>query len=121
AHEQLFVAALKGSNPRVREQAAIGIGRIGKPKLATALVPLTADADGMVRHAAQQSLRRLNAWQACVAVLSPGTDQGTVAGALRTLRGIYEPRPVSAIASYLTSVQRRAGADRSAQSRPGSP
>jgi putative membrane-bound dehydrogenase-like protein len=103
---QVFVTALKDSNPRVREQAAIGIGYIGDASLGSNLVLLTADSDPTVRHAAQQALRRLKSSAACVAALSPATSPDVVAGALRTLRAMYESRVVSAISSYLT-IERR--------------
>ena len=53
----LFVDALNDGNPRVRVQAAIGLGRLRDPSLSDKLVPLTADKDWNVRHAAMQSLR----------------------------------------------------------------
>jgi HEAT repeat protein len=59
---ELFVTSLKDRNPRVRVQAAIALGHVRySPVVASTLIPVTADADPMVSHAAMQALRRLNA------------------------------------------------------------
>ncbi len=81
----LFVSCLKDPNPRVRVQAAIALGHL-RPDRASedALVPLTGDTDVMIRQAAQQALRRLNAVDACIAVLNGKTSPSVVAGALRS-------------------------------------
>jgi putative membrane-bound dehydrogenase-like protein len=103
-NENLFVASLKDPNPRVREQAAIGIGYLGKAGLAASLVASTTDTDAMVRHAAVQSLRRLGnpGRDACIASLSDPNPQ-IVMGALRTLREFHDDATVSAVAALLQS------------------
>jgi putative membrane-bound dehydrogenase-like protein len=104
-NEQLFLAGLKDPNPRVREQAAIGLGYLKKPELAPALVPSTADTDPLVRHAAMQSLRRLGApaRDACIAALAPSSPPEVVVGALRTLREFHDEKTVNAIAALQAS------------------
>lgn len=95
-----FVAGLSDENPRVRVQAAIGAGRLARPDLAPALVPLTADEDAMVRHAAMQSLRRMNAIEPCLDALASGSPD-VAAGALRTLRTMHDVKAIDAIESLL--------------------
>ena len=47
----LFVNALRDTDPRVRLQAVIGIGRLGKKEVADKLLPLLADGSvGGVLH-----------------------------------------------------------------------
>ena len=99
----LFVDSLKDPSPRVRLQAAIGIGHLGKRDLAAALVPLTADNDPMVQHAAMQSLRRLNASNACIAALKDTSRPDIMSGAMRTLRSFHDANTVDAIANVYKS------------------
>ncbi len=128
-NRDLFTRGLTDPNPRVRVQAAIGLSHLGHPELAAALVPLTADPDPMVRHAAMQSLRRLNARDVCIAAvrkwegeapaepLSRAAAQPArqeprppttapadiIAGAMRTLRPFHDLETVDAIASVYNS------------------
>lgn len=109
-NEQLFVAGLQDPNPRVREQAAIGLGFLNKPQLAPALIAATADGDPLVRHAAMQSLRRLGApgRDACIAALAASSSSSSpspemLAGALRTLREFHELESVNAVAALKQS------------------
>jgi len=94
----LFTQGLIDPNPRVRVQAAIGIGHLGKPALAAGLVPLTADTDPMVRHAAMQSLRRLQAGDVCLAAMKDAAHPDIIRGAMRTLRGFHDAPTVAAVA-----------------------
>jgi putative membrane-bound dehydrogenase-like protein len=97
----IFVGYLKDNNPRVRTQAAIALGHMHVPTFGPALVTLTADPDVMVRHAAQQSLRRLKAIDACIAALDPKASPEIATGALRTLRTLHDPKTVQAVTAFL--------------------
>src|SRR5205814_866302 len=96
-----LVAALKDSSARVRAQAAIALGHLGKAAGAKELVGLTWDEDVMVRQAAMQALRRMNAADACLAALGPGQRNELVSGALRTLRGMYDAKVVAAVGAFV--------------------
>ena len=97
----LFTQGLTDPNPRVRVQAAIGIGHLGKPALATGLVPLTADADPMVRHAAMQALRRLQASDVCVAAMKDSAHPDIVKGAMRTARSFHDVQTVGTVGEVM--------------------
>ncbi|HYG78725.1 MAG TPA: PVC-type heme-binding CxxCH protein [Planctomycetota bacterium] len=91
-----FVAALKDADPRVRMQAAICLGRLGKVEAASALLPLLADGESNIRHVAMRALRALKASDACLAAV--GTEKTEVVeGALRAMRGIHTPEAVSGL------------------------
>ncbi len=107
----LFAVSLTDKNPRVREQAAIGIGRLQYGHFLPALVPLTGDSDQMVRHAAMQSLRAFGAaggWEACAKYLGGSTTVEVASGALRTMRVIHTPGCVDAVEKYLSEENRPA-------------
>jgi HEAT repeat protein len=76
----VFAAAMTDKNPRVREQATIAAGRVSSAALAPALIAATTDKEVTVRHAAIQSLRRLNALDACGEALAKGGDPETDQG-----------------------------------------
>ncbi len=107
----LFGACLGDKNPRVREQAAIGLGRLSYGHFMPALVPLTGDPDQMVRHAAMQSLRAFGAqggWDACAKYLGGSTTVEVASGALRTMRVTHMPGCVDAVEKYLSEENRPA-------------
>ncbi|HUR46131.1 MAG TPA: HEAT repeat domain-containing protein, partial [Candidatus Saccharimonadales bacterium] len=105
ASVDVFTKALGDPNPRVRLQAAIGLGRIGKTATATALLPLTADADPVISHVAVQSLVRLHAVDACLQTFdSPGTAN-LIEGAGHALQAIHEPRVVDGLVERLEKNQ----------------
>ncbi len=97
----LFVTSLTDANPRVRAQAAVGIGHLKQPKLAASLVPVTADADIMVRHAAMQSIRRLGAADVCISAIQSSRDPNVVTGALRTLRSFHDDQTFAAVSDLM--------------------
>ncbi|MFO0984583.1 MAG: HEAT repeat domain-containing protein [Planctomycetota bacterium] len=106
----LPLAATTDADPRVRAQAAIALGRLGRASEAAALLPLTADRDVMVRHAALRSLRALHAALPCLAALDfapPAVAQG----ALRTLRELHEPETVTGLIVALDRPRDRAVRD----------
>ena len=62
-----FVEALEDEDPRVRLQAAIGIGRIGDPQLGGRLTLLLNDADPVVAHVAERAMVKSGASEAALA------------------------------------------------------
>ena len=98
---QLFVDALNDSNPRVRVQAAVGLGELRDSSFNDKLVPLTADADWNVRHAAQQALRLLGGTDACIAAIKASTDPKLIAGAMTVLRSEHDHHTVIALEHLL--------------------
>ena len=101
---QPFVSALNDANPRVRLQAAIGLGRIGTVEIAEPLVPLVADADLIVSHVAINALVELRAVDACLR----GADRGpsnVTAGCFRVLQQIHEPAVVQGLVQRLAKTR----------------
>ncbi len=106
-----FLKALTSASPRVQTAAIIGIGRLGKPEAATALlktkVPAsfvapakgtegphaTPNAAIVPPHLAVRALVNLQAVDACVAAI--GTDQSTLA--LWSLRYMHSPKAVNGL------------------------
>ncbi|MBI4626588.1 MAG: HEAT repeat domain-containing protein, partial [Verrucomicrobia bacterium] len=105
-----FVAALADTNPRVRLQAATGLGRLGQVDAAPALLKRTADADPTVAHIAVQALRTLRATEACFAALDDG-PANVQRGALRVLQALPEPAVVDGLLRRLPTAtgDRRVG------------
>ena len=81
-----FVAALTDPNPRVRLQAVVGLGRLGKVEAAPAIVARTADDDPLVTHVAVKALVALNAVDACLTALDPSSPK-RAPGAARAAPG----------------------------------
>ncbi len=108
-----YIGALKDTNPRVRMQAARGLGRfrlIAESKSEAGqhvqqslanLVPLTADRDPLVVHIAVDSLVRLNAGQACLAALDASSLEER-AGAATVLKHFHDPTVVTGLLNWLT-------------------
>jgi len=97
---KLFVDALGDSNPRVRLQAVIALGRLGKQDAAAALLPLTGDGDALVAHAAVNSLVSLRAVDACLKSVAEGSPV-TVKGACAALKAIHDPTVVDGLIAAL--------------------
>ncbi|MDB5387160.1 MAG: heme-binding protein [Planctomycetaceae bacterium] len=97
----LFVAALKDPNARVRLQAVIGLTRLGRIESAEAMVPLTVDSDPLVAHATIRGLVELKAGEACLRGLQSPTS---VPGCLQVLQEIHDPLVLNGlVAQYATS------------------
>jgi putative membrane-bound dehydrogenase-like protein len=95
-----FLNALADSNPRVRIQAVVALGRLGKVEAAEALVARTADDDPLVAHVAVKALVALNAAPACLAALGPETP--TLApGAARALQAMHNSQAVDGLIKKL--------------------
>jgi len=82
-----FVAGTKDANSRVRLISAWGIGRLGKSEGASALVPLAADADPLIRHVAVNSLVELKAADVCLDAIA--ANDATTIGVLRALQRMH--------------------------------
>lgn len=89
---------LRDPNPRVRLQALIALGRLGRVEAADAMLPLTGDADPVVRHIAVRSLILLKPVDACLAAFDAKRDAG---GALRVLQSMHDAKVSDAILSRL--------------------
>ena len=106
-----FLAGLRSTSPRVQVASIIGLGRLGKPEAAGALLQVgvpnsfIAPAQGtegphatpnsalVPAHLAVRSLVSLQAVDACVKAI--GTDQSTLA--LWALRYIHDPNAVNGL------------------------
>jgi putative heme-binding domain-containing protein len=110
-----FVTALSDDNPRVRAQALISLGRLGRPHVAEYVLPLTVRNDGsslpteepvwnqpdagrVLPHLAVQTLRALNAYEPCLKAI-PGPYQE---GALSALKGMHDERAVDGLFQVLS-------------------
>ena len=109
-----FLAGLDDPDPRVRAQAIIGLGRLGRPEHAGALIPLTTrspdrpmptaepvhaqpDPGRVLPHLAVRALVALNAVEPCLAALD-GPDR---AGALQALRWMHDEKAVEGLITAL--------------------
>lgn len=97
---QPFLKALKDPNPRVRLQAAIGLGRLQKPEVAPGLLPLTADTDPVVAHCAVSALVALKASDFCLQSLDHSEDK-TLPGIFRVLQSLQDPGVVKGLMDRL--------------------
>ncbi len=113
-----FLAALADPSARVRAQAVIALGRLGKAAIAASLIPLTSRPDGspmptkrpvnaqpdpdrVVPHLAMRSLVSLRAADACLeAIDGPHRE-----GALRVLRSLHEPNAVEGLIKKLATAR----------------
>ncbi|MFC5412085.1 HEAT repeat domain-containing protein [Larkinella bovis] len=114
-----FLQALTDPSERVRLAATIGLGRLGRPEAATALLKInvpasfTPPAKGtegphatpnsalVPGHIAVRSLVALNAVDACVKAI--GTENSTIA--LWALRYMHDPKAVSGLIAAYTKSQ----------------
>jgi putative heme-binding domain-containing protein len=113
-----FVKALSDENPRIRAQALICLGRIGRSEAAEAILPLTKRASNLpkpteeplykqpdpgrvIPHLAVRALQNSNAVEACLkAIDGPNSD-----GALWALRSMHHERAVSGLFGRLSQVR----------------
>ncbi len=105
----VFLAGLKSDNPRVRVQALIGLGRLGKVDAAKAILPLAAvssDMTGAARiipHIAVRTLIELRAIDACLDAVDPSNPPAQVDGALWALRSLHDPKTVKGLATKVST------------------
>ncbi|HEX6069873.1 MAG TPA: HEAT repeat domain-containing protein [Longimicrobiaceae bacterium] len=97
---QLFEDALSAADPFVRLLAATGLGRIGGPAAADALIRASTDADPVVAHVARNALVEMGPEAALLRALDGG-DEPQREAALHVLARIRTPGVVSALAARL--------------------
>jgi putative membrane-bound dehydrogenase-like protein len=95
-----FVAALSDANPRVRLQAAVALGRLGKAEAIEPLIPLVADADPVVAHTAINALVALKAVEPCFAAIDRA-QTSLIPGLMRVLQAQHDPRVVDSLIQRL--------------------
>ena len=97
-----ITAALKDNSPRTRVESSVALARLNAKAAAPALTELLGDADPVVSHTAVQSLIRLEASEACLAVVdSPGSTDARRTGALRVLQSLHTMPVVDALLGRL--------------------
>ena len=114
-----FVDALQDSNPRVRAQALICLGRIGNPAAAESILPHTlrdenyplpvgeplykqADPGRILSHLAIRALESCNATEACLdAIEGPYAD-----GAFGALKYMHNAKSVDGLIKLLSTTQK---------------
>jgi putative membrane-bound dehydrogenase-like protein len=97
-----ILAGLKDADARVRKEAAVSVARLGKSENAAAVAPLLADADPVVAHTAVQALVRLDAANACFAVVdNPSAPAAQRTGALHALQLLHKPPVVDGLIARL--------------------
>ena len=94
--------ALADRDARVRLQAVVALERIAPPAsdVARKLLPLTADPDPLVAHAAVNTLVSLRATDACLAELATGS-RAHLSGCIRVLQSIHDPAVVDGLLALL--------------------
>ena len=92
--EKAVAGYLGDPNPRVRLQAVVGLGRLGKAGVAPAILPLTADVDPLVAHVAVKALVALHAVDACLKALA---DPRLAPGASMALQAMHDPKVVAGL------------------------
>ncbi len=98
---ELFVSSLTDRDPRVRLQAVIGLGRLGKVEVADKLIPLLADPDPSVAHVAYRNLALLGASEACLKALDPSSPDKVILGSAFALQLLHEPAVVDGLIKKL--------------------
>ena len=104
-----FIRGLRSANPRVRAQALISLGRLGKSDVAKYIVPLTAVAsdavgpDRIIPHLAVRSLTTLHAVEPCLSALDTATTNDQIDGALCALRNLHDEKTVTGLISRVES------------------
>ena len=113
-----LIAALRDENPRVRSQALICLGRIGRAEAGEAILPLTsrasyqpkptaeplykqADPGRVIPHLAVRALQNSNSVEACLKALEGPYS----AGALWALKYMHNEAAVSVLIKSLSSVR----------------
>ena len=113
-----FTSALADNSPRVRAQALISLGRLGRIDAAPRIIPLTSRSDGsvlpdrrplqnqpdpgrVVPHLAVQTLIALDAVEACLAAVEGPHS----AGALMALQQLPRPETVNGLIQKLRTTR----------------
>ena len=96
-----LVAALGDTDPTVRLQAIIALGRIGESKAVPALLPILTDPDRYLAFSARQAIRRIGDWTAVASGLTTN-DPKLRAAILATLELVYDPNAVALLRQVAT-------------------
>jgi putative heme-binding domain-containing protein len=96
----VFLPALRDSDPRLRMVGLTSLRRLGKADAAQNILPLVADADPIVAHLAVRALSELKASQVCLGALDSADDK-VKPGALRALYGFYDQAVVDGLIGRL--------------------
>lgn len=99
---KLFTDALSDKNPRVRLQAIVSLGRIGRADVADKIVPLTVDADPFISHIAINTLAALNASYEAFNGLDK--DPSVRKGVSRALSYMHDPKVVDGLIERASKV-----------------
>jgi putative heme-binding domain-containing protein len=102
---ELFLAATTHSNARVRLQAAIGLGRMGRVAGVPALLPLTMDPDDMVAHSAIHGLVILRAAQYCLHALEAPELARLIPGATQVLQALHDVEVADGLIARLALIR----------------
>jgi putative membrane-bound dehydrogenase-like protein len=96
-----LVDALKDENPRVRLQAVIALNRLNRPETGEQIMPLVAESDLAISHAAFRALVSLHASEVCFKVLDQ-RDSVLVPGAMRALKNMHDEKVVDGLIQRLS-------------------
>ncbi|MSU63227.1 MAG: heme-binding domain-containing protein [Pedosphaera sp.] len=97
-----LLSGLNSTNALTRRETALALGQLGAGAHGASITPLLADLDPVVAHAAVQSLIRLKASDACLAILDKGAAASKLrSGALRVLQSLQEPSVVDKLITHL--------------------
>ncbi len=102
--ENVFIKYVNDTDPRVRLQVSIGLGRIGNKSASQTLLKLTADSEYVVAHTAVKSLVALGAIDECLTEVSLPNSK-YYAGALKVLYGIHDVKVVNGLVDLLPKVE----------------
>jgi putative heme-binding domain-containing protein len=95
-----LVSALADAEARVRLAAVVAIARTGKVDASDAVVPLVADTDPVVAHAAVNALVTLHAAKPCLEAIDDAKTP-LIPGVLRALQGLHEPEVATGLIERL--------------------
>ena len=105
AAQPVIAAGLASPDARTRREAARAVARLELKSDAAAVAALLDDPDPVVVHTAQQSLRSLDAADACFGVLDdPAASTGRRTAALRVLATLHDTRAVDGLIARLNTV-----------------
>ncbi len=105
APEKPFAAGLKSDDARTRLEAVVGAARQNLIALAPQIAGLLGDPDPVLAHTSYRALARMNAADACFAVLNDANAQpAQVNGALRALMRMHRPEVVKGLADRAARV-----------------
>lgn len=98
-----LLLGLQSANARVRHEAVVSLGRLGRTEHAPEIAALLDDSDARVAHTVVQALVRLRAADACLAIVDR-SDASPAARrrALRVLQALHELPVVDALLSRLS-------------------